>query len=261
MMPHIVAYVGSRNPESRTCQAITMVKGTLDGIMPVEWTILTPNDTVILPVDGTAREFHTGIDHVEMRGNDDSTRLKSLFEQCDYLILGSPTYGHNVSGDMKNLMDRLTYWGHLFHLANKPGRAFVSATTNGFLTVGGMLEQFMETLGIAVDDTTYNTTYDPFDEHQAKLLADDIATTLKNLPKHPAFNPSSGQEMMFNAYRQQFVRRGKTDYEYRYWKEHGLFTCDTLHDYFVRISRDPRLNAMTAPLMGRRQSNEEGTGK
>ena len=128
MMPHIVAYVGSRNPESRTCQAITMVKGTLD-------------------------------------------------------------------------------------------------------------------------------------EHQAKLLADDIATTLKNLPKHPAFNPSSGQEMMFNAYRQQFVRRGKTDYEYRYWKEHGLFTCDTLHDYFVRISRDPRLNAMTAPLMGRRQSNEEGTGK
>ena len=248
MKPHIVAYVGSRNPESRTLQSVTILRNALDGIMPVDWTILTPNDTVILPVDGTAREFRTGIDHVEALGTDDSTSVKQLFEQCDYLILGSPTYGHNVSGDMKNLMDRLTYWGHLFHLANKPGRAFVSATTNGFLTVGGVLEQFMETLGVALDDTVYNTFYDVFDEHEAVSLAEDMADTLNDLSGHPAFTPSGAQETLFRGLRSQISHHDKTDYEYRYWKEHGLFDCDTLHEYFDQVSRNRSLQAMTEPL-------------
>ncbi len=158
-MTSMVAYVASRNPQSQTLRSVRLIQDAVSANIDAEWTILTPNDTTILPSDGTASEFSTGVDHIELNGLDDSARVKKAIERCDYLILGSPTYGHNVSGDMKILMDRLTYWGHLFHLAGKPGMAMVSATTNGFLEVGELMERFMESLGIIIDETAYHTTF------------------------------------------------------------------------------------------------------
>lgn len=166
-MTSMVAYVASRNPQSQTLRSVRLIQDAVSANIDAEWTILTPNDTTILPSDGTASEFSTGVDHIELNGLDDSARVKKAIERCDYLILGSPTYGHNVSGDMKILMDRLTYWGHLFHLAGKPGMAMVSATTNGFLEVGELMERFMESLGIIIDETAYHTTFTPFDEAMA----------------------------------------------------------------------------------------------
>ena len=145
-MTSMVAYVASRNPQSQTLRSVRLIQDAVSANIDAEWTILTPNDTTILPSDGTASEFSTGVDHIELNGLDDSARVKKAIERCDYLILGSPTYGHNVSGDMKILMDRLTYWGHLFHLAGKPGMAMVSATTNGFLEVGELMERMASCL-------------------------------------------------------------------------------------------------------------------
>lgn len=97
-----------------------------------------------------------------------------MIEHCDYLILGSPTYGHNVSGDMKIVMDRLCYWSHLFYLSGKPGMPLVSASTNGYLKVGDMLERFMDSLGIVRDPTAYNTYGMPFENNEAQGAARHI---------------------------------------------------------------------------------------
>lgn len=235
-MTSIVAYVASRNPQSQTLRSINLIRQALHDICDAEWTILTPNDTTILPVDGTAREFFTGIDHVELSGMDDSARVKQLIERCNYLILGSPTYGHNVSGDMKNLMDRLTYWGHLFYLAGKPGMSMVSATTNGFFTVGELLERFMESLGIIIGETAYNTTFTPFDEPAARSVAEDIVHALENAHAGVVPEPSEGQELAFQSYKRDYSQRDGSDAESRYWREHGMFDCTCLRDYLDKIA-------------------------
>lgn len=239
-MTHIVAYIGFRNPRSRTVHAVRQTKAALDRILPATWSILTPLDMTILPSDGAAAEFFTGVDRIAESGNDDSSALKQLIESCDYLILGTPTYGHNVSGDMKILMDRLTYWGHLMRLSNKPGMAFVSATTNGFLEVGALMEQFMESLGVVIGKTAYHTTAAPFDETAAENVADHIAGVITDLHTQPVLTPSERQEQMFRAYRRMYRRRAEDDCEARYWREHGMLDCATLQEYFARVAQQER---------------------
>lgn len=236
-MFRILAYCGSRNPESRTLQAITLIREQLTDIAAdaTQWTILTPQDLTILPSDGTAHEFFTGIDHIERSGKDDSGRIKRLMEGCDYLVLGSPTYGHNVSGDLKILMDRLTYWGHLFRLANKPGMAVVAASTNGFLKVGGMLEQFLDTLGVVHDPTVYTTFPDPLDARRARQTASRIWSAL-NRADH-VLHANERQEAMFQSYQRQYIERPDEDAEHRYWQEHGMFDCNTLQEYFRLVAQ------------------------
>lgn len=235
-MIRIVAYAGSRNPRSTTLQAIHRTREALDRTMSASWTVITPNDLTILPSDGTASEFLTGVDRVEESGRDDSALLKRLFEECDYLILGTPTYGRNVSGDMKILMDRITYWSHLFRLANKPGMVFVSATTNGFLEVGALMERFMESLGMVVDETAYHTSLSPFDDMKAESAAENIRTTMERLRFDPVLTPSESQEQTFRLYRRMYRSRNGDDYESRYWISHGMCDCDSLHEYFGRVA-------------------------
>ena len=206
-MTSMVAYVASRNPQSQTLRSVRLIQDAVSGNIDAKWTILTPNDTTILPSDGTASEFSTGVDHIELNGLDDSARVKKAIERCDYLILGSPTYGHNVSGDMKILMDRLTYWGHLFHLAGKPGMAMVSATTNGFLEVGELMERFMESLGIIIDETAYHTTFTPFDEAMADQTAAAIVRALNTLRDGVVPETSERQELAFQSYKRDYARR------------------------------------------------------
>ena len=96
-MTSMVAYVASRNPQSQTLRSVRLIQDAVSANIDAEWTILTPNDTTILPSDGTASEFSTGVDHIELNGLDDSARVKKAIERCDYLILGSPTYGQWVA--------------------------------------------------------------------------------------------------------------------------------------------------------------------
>jgi multimeric flavodoxin WrbA len=196
--------------------------------------ILTPKNTKILPSDGTAQEFFTGVDRIALSGDDDSEEVKAMICKSDYLILGSPTYGHNVSGDMKILMDRLTYWGHLFYLANKPGMAFVSATTNGFLQVGTMLEEFLDALGVVHDETQYNTTTMPFDDEAAHLAAGIIWDSLHRDPSTRV--PNERQESVFQAYKMLYSSRNGKDAESRYWEELGMFDCANLKEFFKKIT-------------------------
>mgnify|MGYP000314225376 CR=1 FL=1 len=154
-----------------------------------------------------------------------------VFDVAVDIRAGSPTYGHNVSGDMKILMDRLTYWGHLFHLAGKPGMAMVSATTNGFLEVGELMERFMESLGIIIDETAYHTTFTPFDEAMADQTAAAIVRALNTLRDGVVPETSERQELAFQSYKRDYARRDGSDAESRYWRERGMFDCATFHEY------------------------------
>lgn len=160
-----------------------------------------------------------------------------MIEHCDYLILGSPTYGHNVSGDMKIVMDRLCYWSHLFYLSGKPGMPLVSASTNGYLKVGDMLERFMDSLGIVRDPTAYNTYGMPFENNEAQGAARHI---LSALTSHEASMPNGYQEELFRSYKRSYIRRDEQNAEYRYWKKHRMFDCDSMAEYFASLPQVER---------------------
>ena len=109
--------------------------------------------------------------------------------------------------------------------------AMVSATTNGFLEVGELMERFMESLGIIIDETAYHTTFTPFDEAMANQTAAAIVRALNTLRDGVVPETSERQELAFQSYKRDYARRDGSDAESRYWRERGMFDCATFHEY------------------------------
>ena len=70
--------------------------------------------------------FKKGICPLDER--DDMAMLKEKILQSDILFFGSPVYLSDLSGIMKNVLDRISYWAHRYELAGKPAAVF--ATTD-----------------------------------------------------------------------------------------------------------------------------------
>ena len=72
--------------------------------------------------------FKTGVCPLD-RG-DDMALLKKKILECDILLMGSPVYYGRMSGLMKCVLDRLTYWAHRSELLGKPCLLFMSTHSN-----------------------------------------------------------------------------------------------------------------------------------
>ena len=66
--------------------------------------------------------FRNGVCPLDSR--DDMAMLKKKMSECDILFVGSPVYIGDMSGLMKSVMDRISYWAHRYELAGKPAAVF-----------------------------------------------------------------------------------------------------------------------------------------
>ncbi|MDR1447488.1 MAG: flavodoxin family protein [Candidatus Ancillula sp.] len=234
-MKKVVAYVGSRNKNSSTLKLVSSIKDAVLAISSseIKFNIYTPNNCNIMPDDGSASAFKTGVDKIEEARIDDSLQLKKEIKDCDFLILASPTYAHAVSGDMKILIDRITYWNHIFYLANKPGQIIVTASGNGFLKVAAYIRQILENCGVVFCDDVIQT--------DSRILSDiDItnsALTIVNQLNlsNEVFVPSAGAEANFQHLKARYINSNKSFFEPNYWKKHGMFECENLKEYFQKV--------------------------
>jgi multimeric flavodoxin WrbA len=68
--------------------------------------------------------FQKGVCPLDSR--DDMPILKKKLLESDILFIGSPVYMGEMSGLMKSVVDRLSYWGHRYELAGKPAAIFTT---------------------------------------------------------------------------------------------------------------------------------------
>lgn len=118
----IVGIVGSRRKRGNTFNLVNEVlKGSKENGAEVQ--LINLSDYKIKPClgcEGCQDSFNCII-------NDDFNKIISLIQEADGIVMGSPTYWYNVTGDMKIFIDRC-YSLALFHKTDRS--LWVSAFEN-----------------------------------------------------------------------------------------------------------------------------------
>lgn len=226
----VFAYVGSRNLESNTLKNTLKIVQKIKENYPdsFEIEIVTPNELHIAASTGCRTCFNQGFCPNEEKNIDDSAELKNKLLDADFIILASPVYSHNVSSDMKAVVERLSYWGHLFKLAGKSGIVMATADSNGVHFVSDYLEKVANVMGINVIDKLSITTNSPIKETYLEELVESIHDFAYNLED---IEVDDRAELSFQTYKKMYQSLPLTMAEPKYWYENGLFEHDSLQSY------------------------------
>lgn len=234
----IVAYIGtSREETSNTFKVVQALVKQMerDSGVEVEHQIYHPENLTMVACKGTVNCFKGKACPLDER--DDTPRVKRAMLEADVIILGSPVRFHHVSGSVKTLMDRTSYWGHLFKLTGKVGLSVSVSSTNGNEYVDYYLDKFHLYQGIhAVKPLSL--LMDVLDQEEIDELVREASQAvltayrdLKNL------HPSQKQEVAFQTFKKMYVaQEGKTS-ESQYWMNNGLADFETFKAF-----RDAVLN-------------------
>ena len=241
-MKTVFAYVGSRNTDSNTLLQTKKILDSLEEKYPGKFTmeIYTPNNMKVHDSTGCKNCFTNGYCPLEQEKIDDSELLKTKLKEADFVIFGSPVYSHNVSSDMKAVVERLSYWGHLFVLAGKSALVLAAADSNGVTFVSDYLEKVFGIMGLNIVDKLNVTARSPLNEEYVSNLSDEIYNYAYGLYD---VEIDERVELSFQHYKKTYSALPLTFAEPKYWHENGLFNYETLQSYV-----DDKKNA-TAQIM------------
>ncbi len=225
-------YIGSRNPKSRIFQRMNpIIQSLKEEGHDVE--VVTPQEKLVKVCIGCTSCFKTGkcVLDLDVEPRDHMIELKRTMLQSDIIVFVSPTYAHNVSGDMKNIIDRLSYWLHLIPLAGKNGIAISFSDTNGAIKVSNYLEMMMNYMGINVVLAEPVTLIPPGGELEVMRRMDNIGESLRLLTEENI-------EIQINEKLESYFKLQKTMYkqvkertmESVYWNE-ILKDVNTIQEY------------------------------
>ncbi|MGG0823504.1 flavodoxin family protein [Paenibacillus turicensis] len=232
-MKNIFVYIGSRNENSRLFRYVHQIIdyarahcsiGNID--------IYSPLNSNLLPSTGCKNCFQQGFCPNEENSHDDGHIIKAKLEQADIVILASPVYSHNVSSDMKLLIDRLSYWAHLFKLTGKAGIVVTTAESNGASFVSDYLVKTLSFMGASIEHTV---NFVNSEQDLADLYAEEAALKLIELCNDSyRATPTSQQEVTFQTMKMILSDYPKDHFEYRYWKENGFFDYQSYEELLNR---------------------------
>ncbi len=233
-MKKVIAYVASRNINSATLRNTKIILNQLESSFPSLFSIevITPHDLAVHPSNGCKTCYEEGYCPIDELGIDKGAEFKTKLLEADFIILSSPVYSHNVSADMKAVIERLSYWGHIFKLAGKSGIVLATADSNGVHHVSDYLEKIAHIMGLNVIDKLNITTRAPLKEHYLEELVQEIYEYAYGLKE---IEVDERAERSFQTYKKTYIQLPTTLAEPKYWKENGLFNHESLQSYIDEI--------------------------
>lgn len=175
--------------------------------------------------NGEGLEFQTGFQSI----NDDMEKLEDNLLDSDIVIFATPIYLHNVSGFMKNFIDRIGYWTHLLKLTGKVAITISCCDSNGVEYGTEYLSKMLMQLGCSVE-----SNIEIHSGLQSENVIDSIlkheARKVSRIIDSKKFNLTEQHEEKFNAYKDMYLARDSA--ESRYWKKNSLFEFNTFEEYF-----------------------------
>lgn len=139
----------------------------------VDYEILSLRDYKIELCKGCCACFKTG----DCLIDDDMKFLKEKLLKADHIIFITPVYAHNVTGLLKNFIDRTSNWLHIFGLLGKTSSTIVVSSSNGNVYVSEYLKKTLEFYG-TIYIGNLNITVD-----KPRML-DDITNLRRIIDKH-----------------------------------------------------------------------------
>lgn len=73
--------------------------------------------------------------------------LQESILESNLLIIASPVYMHNISSNLKLVIEKLSTWSHILRLDGKPVVVLSTCSTNGDTTVTSYLCKVISTMG------------------------------------------------------------------------------------------------------------------
>lgn len=231
-MKKIIAYIGSRRGiESNTYKFTKSVLDFVSDNYNLIYEIIRPEEFTINECEGCQICFKEGY----CVKDDDIKSIEDKLLEADFIILASPIYVHNVSSDLKKLIDRLGYWTHLLKLAGKGSAVLSTNMSNGHNTVSNYLEMVLTSLGSQVV-TKYNASShypnqlydDKWMKAASNIIGYSIIDCLEQGVKSTEKLDSlfiTLKEMMLK-YREHNINYG----EWSYWNEKGYFDCENFKE-------------------------------
>ena len=160
---------------------------------------------------------------------DDHRAIVNQLLSADGIILGSPVYVLNVTGQMKTFLDRSLGYGHKPRPTWKPGLAVCVSAGLGETRTAEYLAGVLHIYGaFSVGKLTAMAT-GPGEfigreavEMRAQELAHDLARAIKEKRRRPA----SDMDLRFYQFMGDLVKRNKDTimkHDYQHWQEHGYY--------------------------------------
>jgi multimeric flavodoxin WrbA len=136
----VLAIMGSPRKNGTGTRVVREIERRMKEKGDVEVEVLHLADLDLKPCRGCFSCIKLGEDHCPLK--DDRAMVEQKIEAADGLILVSPGYVQNVSGLMKNFMDRMAYTNHRLRFFGKK----VMIVANG----GAGLDKTLDALRIAI---------------------------------------------------------------------------------------------------------------
>ncbi|MCE5173036.1 flavodoxin family protein [Paenibacillus profundus] len=241
----VFAYVGSRNASS---QLTLYVKDFLSKLAvksngTIQYDLYTASDMNINHSTGCRNCFDQGTCELDNKPDDHMKLLKQNMLEADFIILASPVYSHNVSGDMKAFIDRISYWCHLMRLAGKPGIAIASAHSNGVHHVLNYLGKILTFLGVAPVEKIGIVKIENSSEEQLDMYVNQAYEYVAGSKK---VESNEELESAFQTMKWVIGNQPPTYTEHIYWTKNGLFDCDSFQDLLHKNESNKLLNPVEA---------------
>ncbi|MBD7916420.1 flavodoxin family protein [Clostridium sp. Sa3CUN1] len=226
----VFVYIGSpRGEESTGYQFIKKVEEHSKTLRnDIIFDIFSADKLNIKESDGTGKEFITG----NTIYDDDMKIIEKSLLSSDFIIFLSPVYAHNISGQAKIFIDRLSYWLHIFRLIGKKGYVVSVSCNNGNDLVNSYLTEVMQFLGIYVlgemsIETTKINSDDVLNSY-ARFLAKKIVISQEESDIEIPYT----QEKMFEHQKLTHLKSEIYSKEKQFWKENNYFDYNTFEDLF-----------------------------
>lgn len=150
--------------------------------------------------------------------------INNKIDWCDAMIITSPVYSLQVSGQLKNFIDHMSYNFHRPKYFNK--KALIITTTAGVNAkeISNYIKEVLTFWGI---NTTYklpivyrNDNLEKYDKQIDKVLSEFIDTLKNNTFKSPTFKTIASYNV-FRSMSTNLYTKGNPDYDY--WKNSELY--------------------------------------
>lgn len=237
-MVKVLAIMGSPRSKGNTYQVTRMVEERMKRLGDVEFEYLFLRDADLWMCLGCRVCMEKGEEFCPLK--DDRALIEEKMRAADAVIFTSPTYVGNVSGLMKNFIDRFAYVCHRPRFFKKA----MVLTTSGGGGAGFMLMSFAippGTWGFDVVHKVGVVTHERPEEYSSaerKALEDAMNKKVDTAAKKfygalrdTRSGPGTFSMAKFLYTKPYYQKREPTSVDYQYWKAHGWLEKDACY-YF-----------------------------
>ena len=233
-MKKIFVLNGSRRKKGNTAKFISTITNKLEGFN-IE--VAHPQDFYIKPCVGCHKCFY----QVQCVQKDELSLLEERILNSDLFILASPVYLHYMTGELKMILDKLSWWAHTLRLQGKPVVLLSTCSSNGHETVIKPLGEIMNFMGGNVIATANASMMFNHlgNEKWLKEVSEEVVRRINKIIIEP---PQSNHfiETVFNNTKRMMqsqailLKKNDVDVEYGeldYWINSGMLNFETFSDY------------------------------